>query len=47
MLIVSRVRPGEPPFAADGERVRITISNGAGAETIHGQLVPESYARIH
>ena len=39
---VSRVRPGGPPFAADGKIVRITIGNGSGlAEAMRGQLVSE------
>ena len=42
MLTVSRARPGGPPFAADGKRVRITIGNGSRAEVLHEQMVSES-----
>ena len=42
MSTVSSARPGGPPFAVDGKRVRITIGNGSGAEVMRGQLVSKS-----
>ena len=42
MSIVPRARPGGPPFAVDGRRVRIATGNGSGAEAMRGQLVSES-----
>ena len=41
MLTASGARPGEPSFAADGKRVRITIGNGSRVEAMPGQLVSE------
>ena len=38
---MSTVRPGGPSFAADGNRVRITIGNSSSEEMMRGQLVSE------